>query len=294
MEYFIQQLINGINLGSIFALIAIGYTMVYGIIKLINFAHGDMLMLGAYLSYIFITNFPIEVPIIVLIALVMLLGGLFGILIEFLAYRKLRKAPRISALITAIGVSIFLENLAQKIFGATPKVQPQFISVDLINVFGIQISKLTIYTVFISITMMILLTIFIHKTKPGKAMRAVSQDQDAARLMGINVNRVISLTFALGSALGALAGVFYSVAYTRVSAYMGLMPGLKAFVAAVLGGIGSIGGAVLGGFLIGISETLTKAYISTEWADALVFVILIIVLLVKPTGILGKNVKEKV
>jgi len=294
MEYFIQQLINGINLGSIFALIAIGYTMVYGIIKLINFAHGDMLMLGAYLSYIFIINFPIEVPIIVLIALVMLLGGLFGILIEFLAYRKLRKAPRISALITAIGVSIFLENLAQKIFGATPKVQPQFISVDLINVFGIQISKLTIYTVVISITMMILLTVFIHKTKPGKAMRAVSQDQDAARLMGINVNRVISLTFALGSALGALAGVFYSVAYTRVSAYMGLMPGLKAFVAAVLGGIGSIGGAVLGGFLIGISETLTKAYISTEWADALVFVILIIVLLVKPTGILGKNVKEKV
>lgn len=294
MDYFIQQLINGINLGSIFALIAIGYTMVYGIIKLINFAHGDIMMLGAYMSYIFLVSFPLNLPVIVIIGLVMLLGAVFGILIEFLAYRKLRKAPRISALITAIGVSLFLENLAQKIFGATPKVQVQFISVEPVNIFGFRVSQLTIYTIVISIVMMILLTLFVHKTKPGKAMRAVSQDQDAARLMGINVNRVISLTFALGSALGALAGVFYSVAYTRVSAYMGLMPGLKAFVAAVLGGIGNIGGAVLGGYLIGVAETLTKAYISTEWADALVFVILILVLLVKPTGILGKNIKEKV
>lgn len=297
MDFFIQQLINGINLGSIFALIAIGYTMVYGIIKLINFAHGDIMMLGAYMSYIFLVSFPLDLPVVVIIGIVMLLGAIFGILIEFLAYRKLRKAPRISALITAIGVSLFLENLAQKIFGATPKVQVQFISVEPVNVLGFNISRLTIYTIVISIVMMVLLTLFVHKTKPGKAMRAVSQDQDAARLMGINVNRVISLTFALGSALGALAGVFYSVAYTRVSAYMGLMPGLKAFVAAVLGGIGNIGGAVLGGYIIGMAETLTRAYIPTEWTewvDALVFVILILVLLVKPTGILGKNVKEKV
>ncbi len=294
MDYFIQQLLNGVKYGSILALIAIGYTMVYGIIKLINFAHGDIMMVGAYLSYIFLVNFPIDLPVVVVIAIVMALGALVGIIIERLAYRKLRNAPRISALITAIGVSLLLESLAQKIFTATPKVQVNIFGGAPINILGFDVSQLTLYTIIISIVMMILLTLFVYKTKPGKAMRAVSQDQDAARLMGINVNRVISLTFALGSGLGALAGIFYSVAYVNIEPYMGMMPGLKAFIAAVLGGIGNIGGAVLGGFIIGISETLTKTYISTQWADALVFVILIIVLLVKPSGMLGKNVKEKV
>ncbi len=294
MNFFIQQLINGINLGSIFALIAIGYTMVYGIIKLINFAHGDILMVGAYASFLFVTRIPFDLPIIVVVILVMLIGALLGIVIERLAYRKLRKAPRISALITAIGVSLFLEALALLIFGARPYVQPPFISIDPVNIFGFNVSKLTLYTIGISILMMILLTLFIHKTKPGKAMRAVSQDQEAAKLMGINVNMVISLTFALGSALGALAGIFYSIAFLNIESTMGMMPGLKAFVAAVLGGIGNIGGAVAGGFIIGLVETLVTAYVSSKWVTAIVFGILILVLLIKPSGIFGKDVKEKV
>lgn len=294
MDYFIQQLLNGVKYGSILALIAIGYTMVYGIIKLINFAHGDVMMIGAYLSYVLLVNIPIDLPIIAVLLLVMLFGALVGIIIERLAYRKLRNAPRISALITAIGVSLLLEAVAQKIFTSTPKVQDNIFGTAPIIMFGYEFNRITVYTIIVAAIMMILLTLFVRKTKPGKAMRAVSQDQDAARLMGINVNRVISLTFALGSALGALAGVFYSIAYTNISPYMGMLPGLKAFIAAVLGGIGNIGGAVIGGYIIGIAEILTKTYISTAWADALVFVILIIVLLVKPSGILGKNVKEKV
>ena len=294
MQYFIEQLLNGIKYGSILALIAIGYTMVYGIIKLINFAHGDIMMIGAYTSYLVVSNFPIDLNPVIVIAIVMLVGALFGIVIERLAYRKLRKAPRISALITAIGVSLFLEALAQKIFTSRAKTMDPIIPTSTVNILGFDVSQLIIYTIAVSAVMMILLILFVHKTKPGKAMRAVSQDQDAARLMGINVDRVISLTFALGSGLGALAGIFYAAAYTNIEPYMGMMPGLKAFIAAVLGGIGNIGGAVLGGFMIGISEVLTKTYITQRWADAIVFVILIIVLLFKPSGLLGKNVKEKV
>ncbi len=294
MDFFIQQLLNAIRYGSILALIAIGYTMVYGIIKLINFAHGDIMMIGAYTSFILFSNFGGYFPPIISIIITMFVGALFGIVIERVAYRKLRKAPRISALITAIGVSLFLEALAQFIFTATPLVRINIFSSEAFHVLGFEISPITFYTIIVSVVMMILLTVFVHRTKPGKAMRAVSQDQDAARLMGINVDRVISLTFALGSALGALAGVFYSIAYVNIEPYMGMLPGLKAFIAAVLGGIGNIGGAVIGGYIIGIAEGLTKTYISTYWADALVFAILIIVLLLKPSGILGKNVKEKV
>ncbi|XMB67218.1 branched-chain amino acid ABC transporter permease [Mycoplasmatota bacterium zrk1] len=294
MEILIKQLINGLNVGSIYALVAIGYTMVYGIIKLINFAHGEVMMLGAYFAFLIATTLPIELPLIVIILISMGLAALIGIIIERIAYKKLRTAPRISALITAIGMSLFLQNLALVIFGAEPKVMPGLVSKEPIFIGSIGIPKITILTIIISVLFMILLQLFIQKTKSGKAMRAVSEDKEAAVLMGINVNRIISLTFALGSALGALGGVLYSVAYTQVYPTMGTMPGLKAFVAAVFGGIGSIPGAMLGGFTIGIVETLTKGYISSSWADAIVFGILILVLLVRPTGILGKNVKEKV
>ncbi|QVK20907.1 branched-chain amino acid ABC transporter permease [Mycoplasmatota bacterium] len=294
MEILIKQLINGLNVGSIYALVAIGYTMVYGIIKLINFAHGEVMMLGAYFAFLIATTLPIELPLIVIILISMGLAALIGIIIERIAYKKLRTAPRISALITAIGMSLFLQNLALVIFGAEPKVMPGLVSKEPIFIGSIGIPKITILTIIISVLFMVLLQLFIQKTKSGKAMRAVSEDKEAAVLMGINVNRIISLTFALGSALGALGGVLYSVAYTQVYPTMGTMPGLKAFVAAVFGGIGSIPGAMLGGFTIGIVETLTKGYISSSWADAIVFGILILVLLVRPTGILGKNVKEKV
>ncbi len=294
MELFIGQLINGLNLGSIYALVAIGYTMVYGIIRLINFAHGEIMMFGAYFAFYLAIAFPFELPFFVILILSMLLAALMGIILERIAYKRLRTAPRISALITAIGVSLFLQNLALLIFGANPKVMPELISKTPVEIFGINVPLITIYTLVLSVLFMILLTVFIRKTKPGKAMRAVSQDKDAARLMGINVDSVISLTFALGSALGALGGIFYGIAFTQVYPTLGVMPGLKAFVAAVLGGIGNISGAMLGGYLIGLIETFTKAYISSKWSDAIVFGILILVLLFKPSGILGKNVKEKV
>ena len=294
MRLFIEQLINALNTGSIYALVAIGYTMVYGIIRLINFAHGDVMMFGAYFSFMFATIFPFQLPLVVIIIISMSLAAIMGILIERVAYKKLRKAPRISALITAIGMSLFLQSLALLLFRAEPKVMPRLITATHINVFSLSISVLTIYTIVLSITFMVLLTLFIKKTKPGKAMRAVSQDQDAAKLMGINVNKIIALTFALGSALGALGGTLYSITFSQVYPTLGVMPGLKAFVAAVLGGIGHIGGAVLGGYLIGLIETLTKAYISTRWSDAIVFSILILVFLIKPSGILGKHTKEKV
>ena len=294
MELFIGQLINGINLGSIYALVAIGYTMVYGIIRLINFAHGEIMMFGAYFAFYIAIAFPFQLPFIVILLVSMMLAALMGVLVERIAYKRLRTAPRISALITAIGMSLFLQNLALLIFGPNPKVMPELISKTPVNLFGIDVPLITIYTVVLSIVFMILLNLFIRKTKPGKAMRAVSQDKEAALLMGINVNSTISLTFALGSALGAIGGVFYGIAFTQVYPTLGLMPGLKAFVAAVLGGIGNIGGAMLGGYVIGIVETMTKAYISSKWSDAIVFGILIFVLLFKPSGLLGKNVKEKV
>jgi branched-chain amino acid transport system permease protein len=235
--------------------------MVYGIIKLINFAHGEIMMAGAYFA--FLVGVHLGLPFFAVLIISMIGAAVLGVFIEFIAYKPLRKAPRISALITAIGVSFFLQNLALVIFKAEPKIMPN-------------------------------LDVFVKRTKPGKAMRAVSEDKDAALLMGINVNRTISITFAIGSALGAVAGVLFGVMYTQVYPTMGVMPGLKAFVAAVLGGIGLIPGAVLGGFVIGMVETITKAYLSSQWSDAIVFGLLIIVLLIKPTGILGKNEKEKV
>lgn len=294
MDNFIQQLINGLNTGSIYALVAIGYTLVYGIIRLINFAHGEIMMFGAYFAFIFAFMFPFNIPFVFVIIISMALAALMGIIIERVAYKKLRNAPRISALITAIGMSLFLQNLAQLIFGENPKVMQTVITGAAIPIFGYPVSRLTLLTIGLSIFCMIALTLFIRKTKPGKAMRAVSQDKEAAQLMGININRIISLTFAIGSALGALGGVFYAMAYTQVGATMGVMPGLKAFIAAVFGGIGNISGAMLGGYVIGIIETLTKAYISSKWVDAIVFGLLILILLVKPSGLLGKNVKEKV
>lgn len=294
LELFIKQLINGLNTGSIYALIAIGYTMVYGIIKLINFAHGEIMMFGAYFAFIFATSIPTDLPFIVIVLMAMALAALMGVVTEKIAYKRLRTAPRISALITAIGMSLFLQNLALLIFKPQPKVMPALISKEPIIILGIDVPQIMLFTIGISIGTMVLLTMFIKKTKAGKAMRAVSQDREAAMLMGINVNGIISLTFAIGSALGALGGVFYSIAYTQVYPTMGVMPGLKAFVAAVFGGIGNIFGAMIGGYTIGIIETMTKGYVSSRWADALVFSILILVLLFKPSGLFGKHVKEKV
>ncbi len=292
MNLFLQQVINGLNVGSIYALIAIGYTMVYGIIKLINFAHGEIMMFGAYFAFIAATSF--QMPVWAVLLLSMTIMAIIGVAIEFVAYRPLRNAPRLSALITAIGVSLFLQNLALIIFKPEPKVMPKIFPEMIIKIGSIEISSTTLITIGLSLVFMVLLDLYIRKTKQGRAMRAVSEDKDAAILMGVNVNRTISLTFALGSALGALGGVLYSVAYIQVYPTMGVMPGLKAFIAAVLGGIGIVPGAMLGGFIIGMVETLTKAYLSTTWADAIVFGILIIVLLFKPTGILGKNTREKV
>jgi branched-chain amino acid transport system permease protein len=303
MDYVFKQLINALNTGSIYALVAIGYTMVYGIIRLINFAHGDVMMFGAYFAFIFATSLPFSDTaggVILIMLLSMAAAAVMGVLIEKIAYKRLRRAPRISALITAIGMSLFLQNLALLIFKAEPKVMPALIPKTRVDIFGLDIPVLTLYTFGFSVLFMVLLTLFVRKTRPGKAMRAVSQDQDAARLMGINVNSVISLTFALGSALGALGGVFYSLSYSQVYPTLGVMPGLKAFVAAVLGGIGNIGGAMLGGYLIGLLETVTNGFLSivwkeaTRWTDAFVFAVLIFVLLFKPSGILGKHVKEKV
>jgi branched-chain amino acid transport system permease protein len=294
MELFIQQLINGLTTGSIYALVAIGYTMVYGIIKLINFAHGEVMMFGAYFAFIFAFTLPFDLPFLVIIIISMVFSALMGVLIERIAYKKLRKAPRISALITAIGMSLFLQNLALLVFGATPKVMQPLVSNEPVSILGYDISRLTLLTIGLSIFFMIVLTLFVRKTKPGKAMRAVSQDKEAAILMGININNIISLTFAIGSALGALGGIFYAMTYSQIYPTLGVMPGLKAFIAAVFGGIGNITGAMIGGYVIGFIETMTKAYISSKWVEAIVFGLLILILLFKPSGLLGKNRKEKV
>ena len=294
MDLFIDQLINGLHTGSIYALVAVGYTMVYGIIKLINFAHGEIMMFGAYFAFIFAFMMPFELPFLAVIIITMIFAALMGMLIERIAYKRLRSAPRISALITAIGMSLFLQNLALLIFGATPYVMRPIISTEPIVLGSFSIPRLTVLTIGLSIFFMVILTLFIRKTKPGKAMRAVSQDKEAALLMGINVNTIISLTFALGSALGALGGVFYAMAYTNIESTLGVLPGLKAFVAAVFGGIGNITGAMVGGYLIGVIETFVKAYISSKWVDAIVFGLLILTLLFKPSGLLGKNEREKV
>lgn len=293
---FIQQMINGISLGSIYALLALGYTMVYGIVKLINFAHGDVLMLGAFTGY-FVLSYAGVTPLTLLLAFPVSMGvaALIGMLIERAAYRPLRNSPKINNLITAIGVSILIENGARVIpfIGPNPKQFPTFENVN-INLGGINISLVQIVVLGVSLGLMILLNFIINGTKMGKSMKATSYDMDAAYLMGINVNRVISFTFAIGAALAAAGGILYATAYPQVQPYMGMMPGLKAFVAAVLGGIGSIPGAMLGGFILGTAETLTKGFISSKLADGVAFGILILILVLKPAGILGKNVSEKV
>lgn len=291
MEKLLQQLINGIHVGSIYALIALGYTMVYGIIKLINFAHGDILMIGAFISY-FLIKAGLPFALVVLIAV--LASGIIGVSIEKIAYKPLRNAPRISALITAIAVSLFLQNLFQVLFKPDPRPFPKVIDLGKVSIGGINIDGITILTITVSIILMVLLELFVNKTRIGKSMKATSMDKDASILMGININRTISITFAIGSMLGAIGGIFYSIAYPQIDPYMGAMPGLKAFVAAVLGGIGIIPGAMVGGFILGIAESLTKSYISSQMSDAVVFGILIVVLLVKPAGLFGKNKKEKV
>lgn len=292
---FIKQLINGLQVGSIYALVALGYTMVYGIVKLINFAHGDIIMVGAYFALSVIPMLTqLGAPLWLCVVPTIAGCAIIGMASEKIAYRPLRNSPRISSLITAIGISLFLQNAFMLLFTPNPKPFPKVINVAAVNIGKIQLNFVTISTIVVSIVIMIGLQLFIKNTKMGKAMRAVSEDDGAAKLVGINVNKTIQTTFALGSGLAAVASVLYVSAYPQVLPTMGSMLGLKAFVAAVLGGIGVIPGAMLGGIIMGVVESFTKAYISSQMADAVVFGILIIVLLVKPSGILGKNVREKV
>lgn len=291
---FLAHLINGISLGSIYAIIALGYTMVYGIAKMLNFAHGDVIMIGCYFVYTLMSAMGINPIVSILVAVVGC--TILGITIEKIAYKPLRKASKLAVLITAIGVSYFLQNAALLIFGADTKSFTSVVNMEPISLAdgNLKITGVTLITVIVCVIIMITLMTFIRKTKAGQAMLAVSEDKDAAQLMGINVNQTISLTFAIGSGLAAVAGVLLCSAYPTLSPYTGAMPGIKAFTAAVFGGIGSIPGAFIGGILLGVIENLGKAYISSQLSDAIVFAVLIIVLLVKPTGILGKPVHEKV
>ena len=289
---FIQQLLNGLQLGSIYALVALGYTMVYGIAKLINFAHGDIIMVGAYISLLCFTKFNLSIITTFLVTI--LCCSVIGVVIERVAYKPLRNASRLTALITTIGTSLFLQNLFLIMFGSSPKSFPNKFPKEALEIGGMRVSFLTLATIVITLAIMIGLSLFVGKTKLGKAMRAVSEDAGAASLMGINIDTTISVTFAIGCALAAVASILYSSTYPLINPYMGGTLGLKAFIAAVLGGIGIIPGAMLGGFIMGIAETLAKGYISTTFADAIVFLILILVLLFKPAGLLGKNIKEKV
>jgi branched-chain amino acid transport system permease protein len=295
-EMFVQQLINGLSLGSIYALIALGYTMVYGIVMLINFAHGDILMVGAYAGYFVLTRFGVSpLSIAAAFAFSMSLCAVLGVLIERLAYRPLRTAPRLNSLITAIAVSLILQNGARVLpfIGPNPRQFPRP-EVSNLSLGTFSISNIQLIVIVFSALLMLALNYIINYTRRGKAMRAVSFDLQAASLMGIPVNGTISFTFALGSILAAAGGMLFAFAYPQVSPTMGTMPGLKAFVAAVFGGIGSVPGAMLGGFILGIAETLTKGFLSSQYADAISFSILIIILLVKPTGILGKSARVKV
>ena len=291
---FLQHLINGISIGSVYAIIALGYTMVYGIAKMLNFAHGDVIMVGAYISFC-VTNY-MGLPAIVSVVAAVLVCTLLGIVIEGLAYRPLRGAPSLAVLITAIGVSYFLQNGAQLIWTSAPKSFTSVVTMEPIHLFDNQvvITGEVILTVIVSALVMVGLHLFTTKTKMGKAMRAVSEDRGAAQLMGINVNRTISTTFAIGSALAAVAGVLLCSTVPTLQPTTGSMPGIRAFTAAVFGGIGSIPGAMLGGILLGLIETFAKVYISTQYSDAIVFFVLIVILLVKPSGLLGKHVQEKV
>ena len=288
----LSNLINGISLGSVYAIIALGYTMVYGIAKMLNFAHGDVIMIGGYVA--FCTNYYLHWPALPSILLAVVVCTLLGIIIERLAYKPLRSAGSLAVLITAIGVSYFLQNAALLIWSSNPKSFPNMIGTGSFSIGKAQVTLPSLITIAACIIIMIALTLFTSKTKMGKAMRAVSEDKGAAQLMGINVNATISLTFAIGSGLAAIAGVRLCTSYPQLMPTTGSMPGIKAFTAAVFGGIGSIPGAMLGGILLGIIEIFAKAYISTELSDAIVFAVLIIVLLVKPTGLLGKKIREKV
>ena len=290
----LQYFINGISIGAVYAIIALGYTMVYGIAKMLNFAHGDIIMVGAYISFC-VTNY-LGLPAIVSVVISMAVCTVLGIVIEGLAYKPLRGAPSLAVLITAIGVSYFLQNAAQLIWSSSAKNFTSIVTFAPIRLFDgkLVVTGEVLVTVLVSVVVMFALTWFTGSTRTGKAMRAVSEDRDAAQLMGINVNRTISTTFAIGSALAAIAGVLLCSTVPTLQPTTGSMPGIRAFTAAVLGGIGSIPGAMLGGILIGIIETFAKAYISTQFSDAVVFSVLIIILLVKPAGLLGKQVQEKV
>ena len=289
---FLNYCINGLSLGSVYAIIALGYTMVYGIAKMLNFAHGDVIMVAGFVIYTLMNSLGVHPIAAVLISVVVC--TVLGVTIEKIAYKPLRKATPLAVLITAIGVSYFLQNLALLIFGSDTKMFTSVVKVPQLKLGEITITGETIVTIIACIIIMVCLTLFIKKTKAGQAMLAVSEDKDAAELMGINVNATISLTFAIGSGLAAVAGALLCSQYTSLTPYTGAMPGIKAFVAAVFGGIGSIPGALIGGLLLGVIENLSKAYISSQMADAIVFSVLIIVLLVKPTGILGKKINEKV
>ena len=293
MKNLLEQLINGLSTGSIYALIALGYTMVYGIAKMINFAHGDIIMVGAYALYVAVLT--LHVPVIPAVLITIAVCSVLGITVEKVAYKPLRNATSLAVLITAIGVSYLLQNAALLIFGSAAKNFPKMINVpDLKLSDELTVSGITIVTICVTVVIMIGLTLFIQHTKPGAAMQAVSEDKGAAQLMGVNVNSTISLTFAIGSALAAVASLLLCSAYPQINPYTGAMPGIKAFVAAVFGGIGSIPGAMIGGILLGIIENLSKAYISSQLSDAIVFGVLIIVLIIRPTGILGKKMNEKV
>lgn len=289
---FFQQVINGIALGSVYALIALGYTMVYGIARLINFAHGDIYMIGAFLGY-FATR-VLGFTFLPALLLAMFGCALLGVLVENCAYKPLRKAPRITLLITAIGVSFLLENSMIWAFSPQPRTLPELLTSYQLEVGGLIITAQQFFLLGVSVILMVLLQVLVQRTRAGKAMRAVSMDENAAALMGINVNHIISLTFAIGSALAGAAGLLVGIYYNRIDPLMGIMPGLKAFVAAVLGGIGIIPGAVLGGLIMGVAESLVAGYLSSMYRDAVAFTILVIILLVKPTGILGKKAQEKV
>lgn len=295
LSTFLQYVANSLSLGSLYALIAIGYSMVYGILRLINFAHGDVFMLGAYIAFYLVSSalMPWWVAFLVAIGLTCL----FGIGLERVAYRPLRDSPRISIMISAIGASFLIENLAIVLFDARPKAfkVPDIFS-TVVNIGGVSIVSVSFFIPLITFALLGILLFIVHKTKTGMAMRAVSTDQDAARLMAIDVDRTVSFTFGIGSLLAAIGGIMWSLKYPQLLPLMGVMPGLKCFIAAVIGGIGSIGGAVLGGFLLGIIEIMTVAFLPdlTGYRDAFAFILLIIVLLVKPTGLLGKNQGEKV
>lgn len=289
---FITQIMNGLSTGGMYALVAIGYTMVYGIAKMINFAHGEFIMVGAYIAYVFTTM--LKMPIFVSVIASIIGCALLGVITEKVAYKPLRGSGSLSVLITAIGVSYLLQNLFLILFGSAARTFPTYMKSGTLNIFGIRITYISLLSLCLTLVCTGILLFFINKTRLGKAMRAVSEDRGAAELMGINVNNTISLTFAIGSGLGAIAGIIYGMSYSLINPYLGAMLGIKAFIAAVLGGIGNIQGAMVGGLIIGVVEAFTIAYISSTFSDAVVFGILIFILLVKPAGLFGKNVREKV